>query len=613
MSHRDDRRSRKLRVERLESREMLTGDLELVKDINPGTDSSNPQSLTLVGDTVYFRSYNALGKSDGTSEGTSLVKVLPPSSSGSLTQWKLMNVGGTLYFTVPIDVYDHELWKSDGTEAGTVRIAPTVRLNSRSPGQSLGVDNSSFITEVGGVLYFSGVEAGNDLELWRSDGTTTGTYRVKDIRPGSASSMPNNFVNVNNALYFSANDGASNFELWRSDGTEAGTVRVKDAAPGSAVSYPHNLTNVSGTLYYSTRDFFSTSFGLWKSYGTEAGTELVRGFHRSPKYLTNINGVLYFSGMAFSAPSQLWKSDGTTAGTVQVGTVPNSGPHGLTNIDGALYFGAAGGELWRSDGSAAGTIRIKDIRPQFSDSKLSLMTNVAGRLYFRANDGTTGEELWRSDGTAAGTAPVRLAVGGPLRDPAGIIPFGSQLVVSGAQPEVGAELFSRQFVVNEVFPPIGDYDLNGVVNTADRDFWLTYFGATTGIGLQADGNANGIVDTADYTIWRDALPTPTATTSTVAIASAAVSAIAPQPIAASPVRREGHAAAQREELPPLNRGAHEAQLLLAREEAFAEWGAEETPPDSTGVRERAPQRGVKSAGVKSLRDADFLPTHKKNG
>ncbi len=75
--------------------------------------------------------------------------------------------------------------------------------------------------------------------------------------------------------------------------------------------------------------------------------------------------------------------------------------------------------------------------------------------------------------------------------------------------------------------------------------------------------------------------------------------------------------AQREELPPLNPGAHEARLLLAREAVFAQlgaqWDAEEAQADSPVVRERAPQRGVKSAGVKSLRDADFLLTHQKNG
>lgn len=53
---------------------------------------------------------------------------------------------------------------------------------------------------------------------------------------------------------------------------------------------------------------------------------------------------------------------------------------------------------------------------------------------------------------------------------------------------------------------VGDYDRNGAINQTDREFWATHFGATSGIGLQADGNNDGVVDAADFTVWRDRLP-----------------------------------------------------------------------------------------------------------
>ncbi|MEB3831575.1 ELWxxDGT repeat protein, partial [Phormidium sp. CCY1219] len=68
----------------------------------------------------------------------------------------------------------------------------------------------------------------NGFELWKSDGTAAGTVLVKDIRSGSGSSNPSNLTNINGTLYFGADDGTNGFELWKSDGTAAGTVLVKD-------------------------------------------------------------------------------------------------------------------------------------------------------------------------------------------------------------------------------------------------------------------------------------------------------------------------------------------------------------------------------------------------
>src|SRR5262249_54185657 len=99
-------------------------------------------------------------------------------------------------------------------------------------------------------------------ELWKSDGTAAGTVMVKDIIPGGAGSNPGGaygyiFTNVNGTLYFSADDGAHGQELWKSDGTAAGTVLVADINPGSGFSNPGDLTNVlmieERVLYCSPR------------------------------------------------------------------------------------------------------------------------------------------------------------------------------------------------------------------------------------------------------------------------------------------------------------------------------------------------------------------------
>ena len=92
------------------------------------------------------------------------------------------------------------------------------------------------LTNVNGTLFFTADDGVNGCELWKSDGTAAGTVLVKDIRPGSCSSCPRNLTNVNGTLFFAADDGSDGRELWKSDGTAAGTVLVKDICPGSGGS-----------------------------------------------------------------------------------------------------------------------------------------------------------------------------------------------------------------------------------------------------------------------------------------------------------------------------------------------------------------------------------------
>jgi ELWxxDGT repeat protein len=92
---------------------------------------------------------------------------------------------------------------------------------------------SNFIN-LNNTLYFTADDPTNGNELWKSDGTSAGTVLLNDIYPGTNnSSDPRNFFNLNNTLYFTADDGTNGNELWKSDGTSAGTVLVKDIYPGT--------------------------------------------------------------------------------------------------------------------------------------------------------------------------------------------------------------------------------------------------------------------------------------------------------------------------------------------------------------------------------------------
>jgi ELWxxDGT repeat protein len=97
-----------------------------------------------------------------------------------------------------------------------------IGAGSSRPSSHIAVDDT---------LFFSGGDAAAGRELWKSDGTESGTARVKDILLARAARFTS-FVSLEGTLLFGANDGIAGAELWKSDGTEAGTVRVKDINRG---------------------------------------------------------------------------------------------------------------------------------------------------------------------------------------------------------------------------------------------------------------------------------------------------------------------------------------------------------------------------------------------
>ncbi|QGJ69990.1 Hypothetical protein PBC10988_16790 [Planctomycetales bacterium 10988] len=409
------------------------GTVPLVKT-GYGTHDSDPDQLFNMNGTLFFLAEDGINgeqlwTSDGTCEGTQLVKVIvPPDEYGyayydTILGATFTDLNGTLFFFVDDPEDGLELWKSDGTSAGTVLVKETG--DTGYPGEGDG-EISSF-TNVNGTLYFIAWTDSYGVELWKSDGTTAGTNFLADINPGSDGSYPYSLVNVNGTLFFAADNDTYGNELWMSDGTSAGTVLVKDSIPGEDGIYPYYLTNVNGTLFFSGVDpNFGFGYGIWMSDGSSAGTVFVEnpypGGEGYPEQLTNINGTLFFVADDGSYGYELWRSDGTSAGTYMVADIdPGSGSsdiYGLTEANGSVFFrandGSTGRELWVSDGTSAGTHLVKDLDPDgggiTSDEEDVEIINVNGIIYFAADNDDEesgyGRELWKTDGTSEGTVLV---------------------------------------------------------------------------------------------------------------------------------------------------------------------------------------------------------------
>ena len=476
-------------LEALEPRTLLA--VELVKDINATrTFVAPPNNLIDVNGTLMFIANHRLWKSDGTPAGTAQFY----NGWGSR---ELSNIGGQPWFVS----IEGALWKSDGTQDGSVQV-------------SNGTPNPRDIFDVNGRAFFRGSDGGGD-ELWSSDGTPTGTYRVKDIRPGGAGSNPRGFVNVNGRLFFRADDGINGLELWTSDGTEAGTFMVKDIAPGSASSGPTSLVNVSGTLYFAASDGAS-GFELWKSDGSEAGTMRVIDLRpgvggSSPVSLTNVGGTLMFLANDGVHGFEIWKSDGTAGGTTIVrDLVPGAGGALIDNlaaVGSTLFFtaddGSSGMELWKTDGTSGGTARVKDIGAGSSSSHPGLLTALGDgqRLFFVASTSGSGTEPWISDGTEAGTFMLKDIAGGSNRSQVGEVTvsgIGGGRVFFVADDFGGPALWATDGTIagtEKLKQPTDERDLGASVANGINVGGVAYFSATDGINgpelWRSDGTAAG--------------------------------------------------------------------------------------------------------------------------
>ena len=189
-----------------------------------------------------------------------------------------MDVNGTLFFTMNNDGFDWQLWKTNGTEAGTQKFF-SVSLGRYSQFEGI---------SVGGKVLFEGYPAYDastydpsyfeqPLQLWQTDLTMEGTAMVKDIYPQLDLSFPNkeyesyyNFVQLNNAVYFtSSNTSSTSFWKYTPDTFNIGyfttinTVTDKDIkvlAEGDTIftdqkiSFRANATGPVGTVKFYIND-----------------------------------------------------------------------------------------------------------------------------------------------------------------------------------------------------------------------------------------------------------------------------------------------------------------------------------------------------------------------
>lgn len=454
---RDRGTTRSLGIQQLESRIAFAIAPSLVADLNTIPNSSYPTFgyqestvgatpsglLFLADDHVHG---NELWISNGTAAGTSLLKDANPGRGGvGLTATSPL-FNGASYAIVNQQASDPwspnatQLWKTDGTAAGTVFVKE-LSQSSASGG--------TFVT-FSNALYF-------DLEgqVWKTDGTAAGTVPVGEV--SSSTNGRFGFTSFGGAVIFCA-DTANGRGIYRTDGTDAGTVLVADGFD------TEEFTVWNGKLYFSA--YGDGSPRIYEM-ATPASTPVRAAFDDGSVFaegygLAAVGNRLFIEGalVAGEYESHVFVTDGTASGTRSVttagGVLPGIyGSPRFTPAAGTLFFTAStpetGTELWRTQ-TVAGVetaVLVKDITPGTDDSIIDSLVADGTRASFLVKgtyDAPTAPVLWETDGTTAGTKPATI-VGGQQPTVLGLSPVaGGRIFAVAADQTHGTELWALDIV-----------------------------------------------------------------------------------------------------------------------------------------------------------------------
>lgn len=180
-----------------------------ISDINAGPGSSQVGAITALGGLLYFYAADVGSNyepyvSDGTPEGTRLLADIRPDNGSFPSQFTAY--AGEIY-CVASDGSGNELWALHHKGLASPRLVRNIHPLAGSFPQGLTVWN--------GLLYFAANDGTHGSELWRSDGTEAGTYMVADIDTSTKQGgSPSELTVFRGGLYFGAFAQESGRELY---------------------------------------------------------------------------------------------------------------------------------------------------------------------------------------------------------------------------------------------------------------------------------------------------------------------------------------------------------------------------------------------------------------
>jgi len=318
--------------------------------------------------------------------------------------------------------YQYSIYKTDGTAAGTSLVfTPPNAIGLSNANQFCSDANTTqnyCLDGTTNILYFNGYDATNGNELWRTDGTAAGTFMLKDIKTGTGGSYPWGFCKIGNDVFFNCAEVGFERKLWKTDGTTAGTVQVPVAEPFYIVN--GDIGKVGNKMIFYAHNTVN-GYETYVSDGTAAGTFMLKDINPSSgnSYLNNKQEVTLKSNSKYcffvaqnGVDTSLWRTDGTTLGTIKltngesVYNGVSSGGYSDVNENGLwlIQYNTSGSgnaeKLFFTDGTIGNTYLVASNLSYAQ--KVKIYKNAA---WFQArNTGSVANvEVWRSAGNQAST------------------------------------------------------------------------------------------------------------------------------------------------------------------------------------------------------------------
>jgi ELWxxDGT repeat protein len=422
-------------------------------------------NMTEYNGKLYFVAQDTYGNdelwtSDGTQQGTAMVKDINPSGSAQIGN--IVIVQGKMVFMATENGTDFDLYSSDGTDAGTVKINETNQLGN----DILSPDRAAVF---GGKLLFC-----TSTALISTDGTANGTNTVLSIALYAASPAQG-YCELNGYAYFMLTDNLGNPELWRTDGTAGGTMTsLEFSTDSSHVGNVSKLFAFNGKLYLvgyaggNGNDLYSvegTVSGHLKKIQLNPNPNL----GSNPGYINIVNDQLVFTAWQGNNTS-LFKMSMTDTVPQPVASVSGIGvSSGLSICNNSVYFMDAGSNIIhrvKMDDFTHQTIALHGYQmPFYGLGDGSFLVGGNEKVFFAAYDSISGKQvLMESNGTTEGTKEVM---------PIGVTtshPF-NQILSCGAIDGFDFKMWGNKLVMPANF------------NDAGRELWIYDASTAAGIGF----------------------------------------------------------------------------------------------------------------------------------